>query len=279
VVDDGSTDKGAEVVRALNENKVKLHTQANSGVSAARNVGVSLCSSEFVAFLDADDFWHQHFILEIQALKSKRADAKLLCTGYEFSTKQGCSPAVNAFMSQQYGILSDYFAACCLQDLPITSSSVCLEKKSLQEVGGFPEDLSLGEDQVVWAKMACKWPIAYAKRVSAVYDLAASVSDKPQIDYIEPSPHLNAFEQLLSTEVVPTSMQPSLKYLMHLTVMSSVKRNLLKGRKKEAFNLLWYAPLLQWDWYRIFAFLLVILPQRCTRWLLSSNKLRRFNNN
>ncbi|MBQ4860854.1 glycosyltransferase [Pseudoalteromonas sp. MMG013] len=279
IVDDGSTDNGAELVTALSNNKVTLHSQSNNGVSSARNIGVSLCSSPFVAFLDADDYWHEHFIAEIKALNNAQPDAKLLCTGYEFSTQHSRANAVNTFMSEQYGILADYFAACSLQDLPITSSSVCIEKSSLLEIGGFPEDLSLGEDQVVWAKMACKWPVAYANKVSAVYDLAASVSEKPQVDYVKPSPHLKAFEQLLVQGVVPSKMQPTLKYLMHLTVMSSVKRNLLKGRKKEAFNLLVHAPLLQWDWYRAFAFLLVPLPQCCTRWLLSSNKLRRFNNN
>jgi len=55
VVDDGSTDDTAEVARA--EPGVRLLRQAQQGISAARNAGASAVSSEWIAFLDADDLW------------------------------------------------------------------------------------------------------------------------------------------------------------------------------------------------------------------------------
>ncbi len=55
VVDDGSTDNTAEVVRSFRD-VIYVH-QPNQGVAASRNVGISLSQGEFVAFLDADDLW------------------------------------------------------------------------------------------------------------------------------------------------------------------------------------------------------------------------------
>lgn len=57
VIDDGSTDGGAEVVAALarDDDRISLHAQSNSGLGAARNAGLRLASGEFVLFLDADD--------------------------------------------------------------------------------------------------------------------------------------------------------------------------------------------------------------------------------
>jgi len=55
VVDDGSTDNTAEVVRSFKD-LTSLH-QSNQGVPAARNVGISIAQGEFIAFLDADDLW------------------------------------------------------------------------------------------------------------------------------------------------------------------------------------------------------------------------------
>lgn len=56
VVDDGSTDRSAEVARGFGD-AVRLVSQSNSGISAARNRGVAEAGGEFLAFLDADDLW------------------------------------------------------------------------------------------------------------------------------------------------------------------------------------------------------------------------------
>lgn len=56
VVDDGSTDQTAEVVRA-HPSSVQLIRQENSGPGAARNTGIEAASGEYVAFLDSDDKW------------------------------------------------------------------------------------------------------------------------------------------------------------------------------------------------------------------------------
>ncbi len=64
VVDDGSTDKSIEVARQF-EPPVRIISQANKGVGSARNVGTQAASCDFLAFLDADDFWTENK-LEIQ---------------------------------------------------------------------------------------------------------------------------------------------------------------------------------------------------------------------
>lgn len=55
VVDDGSTDRSADIARSY-EDVQYLH-QPNAGPSAARNAGLAVAKGEFVAFLDADDEW------------------------------------------------------------------------------------------------------------------------------------------------------------------------------------------------------------------------------
>ncbi|CAH9052844.1 hypothetical protein PSECIP111951_00700 [Pseudoalteromonas holothuriae] len=275
VVDDGSCDGSADIVEALDYKNLVIHRQSNQGVSCARNVGVSLASSEFVAFLDADDFWQQNFIESICCLHQLYPAAKLLCTGYEFGTLDGNRNAVNSKLDAAHGLIKDYFQACCNEDLPITASSVCLDKHCLISMGGFPESLTLGEDQVVWASIACKWPIAYMQNSCVVYDLQASESASERIDYQSPSPHLMTFEQLELQGAVPEKMLKSLHYLQHLTVMSSIKSNLIHGRKRQAAKLLFTHPMLRWDLYRLSAVLLLLLPVSLNVWLLKKAKSRR----
>ncbi len=60
VVDDGSRDDTASIVRQLGsaDPRIRLITQPNAGVAAARNAGIEQASGEFVAPIDADDLWH-----------------------------------------------------------------------------------------------------------------------------------------------------------------------------------------------------------------------------
>ena len=71
VVDDGSRDRSAGIVRGLaaQDTRIELIEQANAGPSAARNRGVDRARGRFIAFLDADDIWlPSHLALHVAAL-------------------------------------------------------------------------------------------------------------------------------------------------------------------------------------------------------------------
>lgn len=64
LIDDGSQDKTLELLinrRKKNERCV-IHSQKNAGVSTARNIGLSLCSGEYVIFLDGDDLLAEGYL-------------------------------------------------------------------------------------------------------------------------------------------------------------------------------------------------------------------------
>ena len=57
IVNDGSTDNSFEIASHFSDKRIKLLQQENKGVAAARNLGISAATAEFIAFLDADDYW------------------------------------------------------------------------------------------------------------------------------------------------------------------------------------------------------------------------------
>lgn len=59
VVDDGSTDGTADVVRDIRDGRVRYVHQENGGPPVARNTGIREARGEFIAFLDSDDHWHR----------------------------------------------------------------------------------------------------------------------------------------------------------------------------------------------------------------------------
>lgn len=65
IIDDGSKDNTNIIIKNFIENyelDIKLFCQKNSGVSAARNRGLKEAQGRYIAFLDADDFWHPEFL-------------------------------------------------------------------------------------------------------------------------------------------------------------------------------------------------------------------------
>lgn len=76
VVDDGSTDETAAMVREFPA--VEYMHQPNAGPSAARNLGLRAARGEFVAFLDTDDLWDNDFLS--RSIRCLRADATLAFT-------------------------------------------------------------------------------------------------------------------------------------------------------------------------------------------------------
>jgi len=55
IINDGSQDSTETIIKNINNNKIILISQKNSGVSSARNQGLKLAKGEYITFLDADD--------------------------------------------------------------------------------------------------------------------------------------------------------------------------------------------------------------------------------
>lgn len=82
-IDDGSTDGSADIVRAYSatDSRVLLISQANAGVSAARNNGLALARGDYVLFVDADDHLHPQLMEKCYACASAN-DADMVCCDY-----------------------------------------------------------------------------------------------------------------------------------------------------------------------------------------------------
>lgn len=172
IVDDGSTDSSAEVVQAIKDPRIKLIRQKNSGVSVARNRGISEARGEYIAFLDADDEWKPDYLDTINHLTKRFQDAEVFSTRYEFRDEYNNrhDNVINHIpFDDQEGILSNYFDVALSSDPPLWTSAVVVSKSALEEVHGFPVGVTSGEDLITWARLACKFKIAFSKKICACY--------------------------------------------------------------------------------------------------------------
>ncbi len=75
IVDDGSTDNTREFIRGVADLPIQLLERNSIGPSAARNLGVRATTTDFVAFLDADDLWAPGALRCLAAALTARHDA------------------------------------------------------------------------------------------------------------------------------------------------------------------------------------------------------------
>lgn len=62
VIDDGSKDNSADIVKCIKDPRIQFFQQSNHGVSYTRNKGIEMARGEFIAFLDADDTWFPDYL-------------------------------------------------------------------------------------------------------------------------------------------------------------------------------------------------------------------------
>ncbi len=90
VVDDGSTDDGAEIVARYGDPRITLISQSNRGLAGARNTGIRNARGRYVALLDADDRWHPDKLAEHVAHLDKYADIDVGFCWSKLIDENGC---------------------------------------------------------------------------------------------------------------------------------------------------------------------------------------------
>jgi len=175
VIDDGSTDASVDIVRSLRIGNLRLYSQENAGVSAARNAGIRHARNDWIAFLDADDEWKNDYLETIRDLHVHYPDSRVLATSYVY--KDGDEEMVPAIcFPERVGIMRNYFKVASGGSPPLWTSAVTAHKQALLDVGCFSGEITIGEDLLVWAKLAHKFSIAYHNEPKSIYYFPLNVT-------------------------------------------------------------------------------------------------------
>jgi glycosyltransferase involved in cell wall biosynthesis len=182
VIDDGSTDGTAEAVRIRYGSQVKLVTQKNQGVSAARNLGIREAQGEWIAFLDSDDSWQPTKIeRQIQALDFAGPGYGFCFTDNLF----GGDPNMKFSKFEEsrfatiakFGTLEAPSSVILAGKEPFFTSGVLIQTSLLREINGFDETLVIGEDTDLFFRLSFKTKFCYVAEPLACIDRTPSRTD------------------------------------------------------------------------------------------------------
>lgn len=202
VVDDGSTDHSAAIVRQINDSRVRLISQANAGVSAARNAGISHAVYPYIAFLDADDEWEPNHLDIIYQLIAQFPSCGLFSTCYTIQKEEGpkTSPEFSrkklSFRATE-GIMDNYYEIASGVNAPINMNTFAVRKELIEQIGGFPVGIKSGEDLITIARLHAICDFAYSLKATSTVHLIYTGRNSRPVAEEEP---LNAcFDALLVT--------------------------------------------------------------------------------
>ncbi|MFT5657535.1 MAG: glycosyltransferase involved in cell wall biosynthesis [Gammaproteobacteria bacterium] len=155
IVDDGSTDDTALYV-SQHFPQLRLVSQANRGVSAARNAGIKLAQYDWIALLDSDDSWHPDKLSNIRKAQAQHPAIELFHSD-EIWIRDGVR--VNAM--NKHKKTGGHIFMRCLPLCVISPSAVVLKRSLIASVGYFDESLPACEDYDLWLKICHQHPVHF----------------------------------------------------------------------------------------------------------------------
>lgn len=208
VVDDGSTDGSSEIAEQFIDERLKvkdsnnsiaetnaynlspinykLIRQANAGVAAARNNGVAQAQGDYLAFLDADDWWEPTYLEQMARLIEDYPDAGLYACNYIYYKPGKTRIALN-IPTGYINYPKAYYESGAM---PVTSITAIMHRKVFNEMGGFPLGIKLGEDFLLWAKTAMHYPVAFCEDALAYYNNDVPVNLRATRNLHHPNNHM-----------------------------------------------------------------------------------------
>ena len=165
VIDDGSTDGTADIVKQYADSLRYLH-QKNQGVASARNRGIAEAKGDLIAFLDADDYFLPGKLAAQAALFAQKPNLGIVHSGWErvSSTGEKLTEVCPWERTPELDLEN------WLRWRPVLPSAMMFRREWLEYVGGFDARFPPAEDTELVLRMALKGcQSAWLKRVTVCY--------------------------------------------------------------------------------------------------------------
>lgn len=168
IINDGSTDRSEEIVMQLKDSRIKYFSKENGGVSTARNFGIKNAKSDYITFIDADDYWFPEFLSTIFEKIKSFPQQKVFAGAIEIETLKKTFPAQYSIKKSGEFEIVNYFKA-SLKETVICTSCAVFHKSIFDEIGLFDSKIKSGQDTDLWIRIGLIYPVLFIWKVMARY--------------------------------------------------------------------------------------------------------------
>lgn len=231
IVDDGSKDNTIEAAKSIEDSRVKVLSQPNSGAPAARNTGIKAAKGEYVAFLDADDLWMPHKLeRQLDILTSKKDVTAVQSGVYFVDDNLEVLSICPCFESKDVLLETLLF-----QNMPGTMSTLMVKRSMFEQIGYLDTKLVILEDWELMIRLARFCNLQSVEEPLSLYRIYVGNRSKNLDIHIEPG--YIVLERIFSDATLPARIKNRRKQ-----IYSTFYRMLCGG----AFNVGKYGESVKW---------------------------------
>ena len=219
IINDGSTDNSATIIEGFDDPRIRYFLKENAGVSSARNDGIEKAQSNYISFIDADDYWYPDFLEEMFKIIQNYPQQKAFSAAIEIETSKKVIPASYSIVRTNDCEIVNYFTASSKETVICTSCAV-FHKSIFEETGNFDITVKSGQDTDLWIRLGMNYPVVFSWKILAryIYDENSLSKNK---NYLNKKINFSKFEQQEKTN-------PRLKKFLDLNRFSlAIKSKLI----------------------------------------------------
>ncbi len=227
ILNDGSTDNSEAEILKFKDPRIRYFSKENQGASAGRNFTIQQAEANYIALMDADDYWYPFYLEEQNRLLTEFPNESVFATATEI--KRNRKTFKNSYSTQTFGkdsILVDYFQASQLDSVLLSISTV-LKKPIFENVGWYDPKIKSGEDTDLYVRIGLKYKVVFSPKVCATYIIRKN-SLFQSVKNLEEKANFEAYE-------IFEKDNPALKKFLDLNRYSLCILAKLEGNK-EAFQ-------------------------------------------
>jgi len=183
IVDDASTDGSSAIAQQFASDRVEIITSPkNQGVSAVRNIGFTYAQDhhfDYVALLDADDYWQPNHLTTLMGLAKRFPESKVFATNYMLKRPRRVYKTKFSNLSDDAEQQLEFFFTNNFLNPILRCSTLMVETAALEKLGTFNTGYSHFEDVDWFIRIGMNVPVAFSQTVTVSIDeTAQNRSDK-----------------------------------------------------------------------------------------------------
>lgn len=165
IINDGSTDSTLDIIKTIDDPRLKILSYPNAGLAASRNRGITQSKGDYISFIDADDLWTEDKLQSQWELLKKNPKAGVAYSWTNFIDESGNSIKRKTPLSLEGNVVKELFLVNFIEN----GSNVLIRKSALDQVGGFDESLTNSHDWDMWLRLALHYEFVCVRSPQVLY--------------------------------------------------------------------------------------------------------------